>query len=396
MSAVAVLLPCRNQRHLLWRSLASLAAQTRPPDQILVLDRSSTDGLADWLLAQWPGVEVCSLEADVDKSVIAERLAAAMTAEKVAVLSPGERWSPDQLRLLEDTQVLCPKRAIADALAAAAPDDEDGAGAGDLDEALATLGARFAACTVDLRAASSLLDLVGLLGLALRLHVRGGPVRALTLAELTWPVIEEDDPGTPLLVSFSQTLDLNHAGEQLCIEQLIRSRPTSPVRLLLGSLRPTTTVMLSRLLDAVAEHGDVELWLTDPIARRFAASLFGCGRVRPISPPIDGLAEVLQSLSAHPAVHPAMVGEPAEPHDLLLRSRNHVDWWAGYDLGTVRRLGPILASLVGMRSAMHGATLQRAWLTTLVGWSAVRGIADTPLSSDPLLRRFVLMCGRGS
>jgi len=52
MSAVAVLLPCRNQRHLLWRSLASLAAQTRPPDQVLILDRGSSDGLADWLLAR--------------------------------------------------------------------------------------------------------------------------------------------------------------------------------------------------------------------------------------------------------------------------------------------------------------------------------------------------------
>ncbi|MGD9512376.1 MAG: glycosyltransferase family 2 protein [Geminicoccaceae bacterium] len=396
MSAVAVLLPCQNQRHVLWRSLASLAAQTRPPDQILVLDRGSTDGLADWLLAQWPGVEICAIELDADEAVVAERLDAAVTAEKVAVLPPGERWNPDHLRLLDDTQALCPKRAMGDALAAADRDDQGAVEAEDLDEALATLGVRFAALAVDLRAAASPLDLIGLLGLALHLHVRGGPVRALTLAELTWPAIEEDDPGTPLLVSFGGTLDLDHAGEQLCIEQLIRSRPKAPVRLLLGSLRPTTTVMLSRLLDAVAKHGDVELWLTDPIARRYAASLFGCGRVRRVSPPIDGLAEVLHSLAIHPAVHPAMLGEPAEPRDPLLRTRSHADWWAGYDVGAVRRLGPVLAGLVGMRAVMHVATLQRAWLTTLVGWSALCGAADTPPPPDPLLRRFVRMCGQGS
>jgi hypothetical protein len=392
MSAVAVLLPCRNQRHLLWRSLASLAAQTRPADQILVLDRGSNDGLADWLLARWPGVELCTLAANADEAVVAERLEAAVTPEQVAVLSPGEYWNPDHLRLLESTQALRPKRAMRAAIAAADPDGRDTSEADDLDEALATLGARSPALAVDLRAAASPLDLIGLLGLALRLHVRGGSARALTLAELTWSAIEECDPGTPLLISFSGILDLDHAGEQLCIEQLIRSRPRSPVRLLLGSLRPTTTVMLSRLLDAVAKHGEVELWLTDPIARRYAASLFGCGSVRSISPPIDGLAEVLHSLSAHPAVHPIMLGEPAEPHDPLLRSRSHADWWAGYDVGAVRRLWPVLAGLVGVRGAMHGATLQRAWLTALVGWSALRGVAEAPLPADPLLRRFIRMC----
>ena len=63
---MAVLLPCRNARHLLWRSLASVAAQTVPPAQVLVLDRDSTDGLADWLRVRWPGVELRTIPAEAD------------------------------------------------------------------------------------------------------------------------------------------------------------------------------------------------------------------------------------------------------------------------------------------------------------------------------------------
>ena len=74
---VAVVLPCRNSRHLLWRSLASVAAQSLPPAQILVLDRSSDDGLGDWLRACWPGVELRTVPADADGAAIGAAISTA-------------------------------------------------------------------------------------------------------------------------------------------------------------------------------------------------------------------------------------------------------------------------------------------------------------------------------
>src|SRR5262245_63037382 len=97
---IAVVLPCRNARHLLWRSLASIAAQTLQPAQILILDRGSTDGLAEWLLAHWPGVELCTIAADADDRLAAARLAATITAPGIAVLQPGEHWRGDHLASL--------------------------------------------------------------------------------------------------------------------------------------------------------------------------------------------------------------------------------------------------------------------------------------------------------
>ena len=379
---LAVVLPCRNARHLLWRSLASLAAQTRPADQIVVLDRGSTDGLADWLLALWPGVERLAVAADVDAGTVATRLDEAVAPARVAFLQPGDRWECHHLERLAGSQTIEPFLY----------DTTDEPSPTPLEEALATLPLRGGAHAVDLRAAARPLDLIGLLGLALRLRALGGTLRALTLAELSWPVAE--DGAAPLLAVHGAPLDLDHGCEQLCIEQLIRSHPKAPVRLLLGSLRPTTPVMLSRLLDAVTGHPDVELWLTDPVGQRYAASLLGPARVRLISAPILGLDEPLRALSKHTAVDPAMLGNPSPPLDFATRARDHATWWAGYDLELVRRLAPTLAGLAGLQTAIAGTVLQRAWLATLVGWSAAMAIGVAPLLSDPVLGHFVGMCAR--
>jgi hypothetical protein len=89
-----------------------------------------------------------------------------------------------------------------------------------------------------------------------------------------------------------------------------------------------------------------------------------------------------------------MLGEPAEPHDLSARARSHADWWSGYEPGVLRRLGPTLAALVGLRGVIAGPVLQRAWLSTLVGWSAVRAGAVARCPDDPPLDRFVRLCAR--
>lgn len=90
---IAVLIPTHNARHLLWRSLASLAAQTRPPARIVVLDEGSLDGLADWLRVRWPAVE---LAAGGGSRLLDDVLAGLGTAI-VTFLEPGATWAPDQL-----------------------------------------------------------------------------------------------------------------------------------------------------------------------------------------------------------------------------------------------------------------------------------------------------------
>jgi hypothetical protein len=152
--------------------------------------------------------------------------------------------------------------------------------------------------------------------------------------------------------------------------------------------------MLSRLLDAITGHRDVELWLTDPVGHRYAASLLGPARVKLVSAPILGLDGPLRTLAAHAAVDPAMLGDPSPPLDLTTRARDHASWWAGYDPELVRRLAPTLAGLAGLQAAIAGTVLQRAWFATLVGWSATPTIDATPLPSDPLLGHFVGMCVR--
>ena len=110
--SVAVLLPCQNERHLLWRSLASIAAQTAPPLQVLVLDRGSTDGLADWLRVRWPGIERRAIPSDADPAAIGAAIAAAIAAPAVAILRPGEHWPSTHLEALQSREDGAPSALV--------------------------------------------------------------------------------------------------------------------------------------------------------------------------------------------------------------------------------------------------------------------------------------------
>ncbi len=50
-----------NRRVLLEGCLAALAAQTHVPERVIVVDNASTDGTADWVRAEHPGVELLAL-----------------------------------------------------------------------------------------------------------------------------------------------------------------------------------------------------------------------------------------------------------------------------------------------------------------------------------------------
>lgn len=386
-SSIAVVIPCRDERHLLWRSLASVAAQSRAPGRIVVLDRGSTDGLADWLLARWPGVERCEVPADADEASLTTRIRATVAADHVVLLQPGDAWPKDHLASCDGSPgsvSLRHPRTTGDRDATAS-----------LDAALASLHSS-AATFVDLRAASRPLDLIAMLGIASRLRSIGGSLCAVTLAELTWPVIEADGEAGPLLVGLSGSLDLDHAGEQLCVERVVLCARKRPVRLLLGGMRPTTPIMLSRLLDIVTTHSDLELWLGDEVSHRYAASLLSHDRLRMVAPAILGLGDLIERLDTHPALDPNLVGCPAEPEPLQSRALSHDAWWSGYDPAAVRRLGSFLARALQLRDVVAGPVLNRAWLALLVGWSAAKAGAATVETPDPLVAMFAAQCGRAA
>ncbi len=54
-----------NRRALLAECLAALASQDRRPDRVLVVDNASTDGTADWIRGEHPGVDLLALPENV-------------------------------------------------------------------------------------------------------------------------------------------------------------------------------------------------------------------------------------------------------------------------------------------------------------------------------------------
>ena len=84
--SLAVVVPTCNARHLLARSLASVAAQSGQPAQVLVLDQGSADGVDDWLRLRWPSVELRSVRA----STGLDEALGAVSAAAIAFLEPGD------------------------------------------------------------------------------------------------------------------------------------------------------------------------------------------------------------------------------------------------------------------------------------------------------------------
>lgn len=108
---VAVVIPTYNRAHLLERALSSVARQTRPADQCLVVDDGSTDDTGTLLRARWSGM--ARLE-QPHRGVSAARNLGIReaSADWIAFLDSDDCWMPDklekQLRALAGTDhVIC-------------------------------------------------------------------------------------------------------------------------------------------------------------------------------------------------------------------------------------------------------------------------------------------------
>lgn len=111
MACVSVLVLTCNRRPLLERCLAALRGQSRPPDEVLVLDNGSTDGtdaLLARLAAEWPMLRVVAGPEEGSYAEARNAAVAASTGELIAFLDDDceadRHWLARLVAALEDNR----------------------------------------------------------------------------------------------------------------------------------------------------------------------------------------------------------------------------------------------------------------------------------------------------
>ncbi|MCC6751603.1 MAG: glycosyltransferase family 2 protein [Deltaproteobacteria bacterium] len=107
---VSVIVPTHDRAALLGRALDSVRAQTRPADEILVVDDGSTDGTRE-LLARYPEVRVLSQQ---QRGVSAARNVGLRAArgEWLALLDSDDEWRPTKLARQLDALARAPEQRL--------------------------------------------------------------------------------------------------------------------------------------------------------------------------------------------------------------------------------------------------------------------------------------------
>ena len=123
---LGVLMPVYNRPTLALEGLASVAAQTRPADRVVVVDDASTDDSADRVAAFLEGRAgwtLIRLETNGGVSTARNRGLAELTdCDAVAFLDSDDLWPPEHLARMEQALVAAPDAvaAVAEARAARA------------------------------------------------------------------------------------------------------------------------------------------------------------------------------------------------------------------------------------------------------------------------------------
>lgn len=95
---VSVVIPCYNAERVLGRALDSVLAQTRPADEIIVVDDGSSDGSAELVAAKYPQITLIRQENQGPAAARNAGLKRA-TGEFVAFLDADDAWLPYKLAL---------------------------------------------------------------------------------------------------------------------------------------------------------------------------------------------------------------------------------------------------------------------------------------------------------
>ena len=93
---VSVVIPAYNRKPLLRRALLSVSAQTRPADEVWVVDDGSTDGTEAMVAAEFPAVEYVYQE-NRGVSAARNRGIEAASGEWIALLDSDDEWTPEKL-----------------------------------------------------------------------------------------------------------------------------------------------------------------------------------------------------------------------------------------------------------------------------------------------------------
>lgn len=95
-TTVSAVIPTHNRAGTLGRALESVLAQTRPADEVIVVDDGSTDG-TDRLVAGYPSVVYVAQE-NRGVSAARNRGIAAAAGEWIALLDSDDEWRPEKLQ----------------------------------------------------------------------------------------------------------------------------------------------------------------------------------------------------------------------------------------------------------------------------------------------------------
>ncbi len=92
---ISVVIPCYNGARFLEQALASVREQTRPVDEVIVVDDGSTDDSAD--IARRAGVTCLSLEENMGPGASRNRGIARCSGEIIAFLDADDYWMPSHI-----------------------------------------------------------------------------------------------------------------------------------------------------------------------------------------------------------------------------------------------------------------------------------------------------------
>ena len=98
---ISVVIPTHNRRDFVLRALASVFAQTREPDEVIVIDDGSDDGTSTSVRTRYPQARLIQ---QANRGVSAARNAGinAARSEWVAFLDSDDEWHPQKLAEQED------------------------------------------------------------------------------------------------------------------------------------------------------------------------------------------------------------------------------------------------------------------------------------------------------
>jgi len=96
MPFIAVIIPTYNRIETLSRAIGSVLAQTRPVDELIIVDDGSTDGTNAWLREHYPNIQLIE-QVNAGVSAARNRGIKSSSCDWIALLDSDDEWLPQKL-----------------------------------------------------------------------------------------------------------------------------------------------------------------------------------------------------------------------------------------------------------------------------------------------------------